>query len=272
MSGGRGPAYADRVSGRCGRHTVAAAEATAPPARNAWYLPERLVSLAGTPVWDRLPIEQRQRLARHEAALAASQAIQGEDHVLAGLRPRSIGGDYLAVFAGEEEQHQEMFRAYLAHLGLAEVPARTLAFTARELTEPAFFACTLVFEDIAARHNRIIAGDDTVHPVARAVNRAHAVDEAQHLRFGRATLARLLGTESEQTIAATRELVTDYLRALLREWYRSDVYAAAGLPDAWQLPELAWAAPAQVERRVVAVRHALAGLDRLDIDAEQVAG
>ncbi|MEZ0090510.1 hypothetical protein ABH925_001663 [Streptacidiphilus sp. EB129] len=44
----------------------------APLEPGKWFLPERMVSLYGTPIWDRLSEERRIELSRHESASLAS--------------------------------------------------------------------------------------------------------------------------------------------------------------------------------------------------------
>ena len=44
----------------------------APLEPGKWFLPERLVSLYGTPIWNRMSEERRIELSRHEAASLAS--------------------------------------------------------------------------------------------------------------------------------------------------------------------------------------------------------
>jgi hypothetical protein len=47
----------------------------APLEEDKWFWPPELVSLYGTPLWKRMPEEQRMDLARHEAASLASLGI-----------------------------------------------------------------------------------------------------------------------------------------------------------------------------------------------------
>lgn len=263
------PPLPDTPSTLCGAHTVTSLGLSLE--ESSWYLAPELTSLWATPVWEGLTDPERRRLARFEAALHASSTIHGEGQVLGGLRPRTEAGSYLEVFVEEEENHQEMFRAYLDHLEVPLLPTRTLAWGERVLTDAEFFACVLVFEDVVAGRNRRMARDERLHSLVRAVNHAHAVEEAQHLRFGRAHLRALLPELTAAERAGIAEQVASYLHAVWRECYRSDVYELAGLPRPWALPRTAWAAPLQREARLQATRHALAPLRDLGIEAERIA-
>ena len=47
----------------------------APLEEGKWFLPERLVSLYGTPLWNGMSEERRIELSRHEAASLASAGV-----------------------------------------------------------------------------------------------------------------------------------------------------------------------------------------------------
>ncbi len=249
-----------------------AAEPTAEaPDPAAWYVVPEQLSIHGSPVWDELSQAERFRLSRFEAALWASNTIHGEDQVLGGLAPREDLHYFVGVFAAEEVNHQKMFREYLRHLDVELLPTRAVGWMTPPLTEPEFFACTYVFEDIVGRSNRAIARDERCHPVARAVNHAHAVEEAVHLNFGRSNLSRIIPELSAAEKQRLADQVGSYLRAVWRERYRSDVYELAGLPKPWAIARQAWSAPGQIAHRVEYTARALRHLAALGLDPEELA-
>lgn len=273
-----GPAFHQEPNTLCGPHTVldveqALEQADMPPGSSApaWYVVPEQLSIHGSAVWEEISAEDRHRLSRFEAALWASNTIHGEDQVLGGLAPRTELHYFVGVFADEERNHQRMFRQYLTHLDVELLPTRAVGWMTPPLTEPEFFACTYVFEDIVGRSNRAIARDERCHPVARAVNHAHAVEEAVHLNFGRANLARII----PELTAAERQRLADqvgsYLRAVWRERYRSDVYELAGLPKPWAIARQAWSAPKQIAHRIDYTTRALRQLTALGLDPEEIA-
>lgn len=257
----------------CGVHTVT--DLDLPPATDRdWYLSPELSTLWGTDLWAELDEQSRRRVTRLEAALLASSTVHGEDQVLGGLRPRSGAGEphdgYLEVFVAEEENHQAMFGAYLDHLGVPLLPTRAVGWTERTLTDAEFYACVLVFEDLVGQYNRHLARDERLHPLARAVNHAHAVEEAQHLRFGRHHVAELLRGLLPSERSDLGEQVASYLRAVWQERYRTDVYALAGLQRPWSVARSAWDAPSQRAARLEATLRALRPFAALDLDPERI--
>ncbi len=191
--------------------------------------------------------------------------------MLGGLAPRGDLHYFVGVFAAEEINHQKMFRQYLKHLDVDLLPTRAIGWMTPPLTEPEFFACTYVFEDIVGRSNRAIAKDERCHPVARAVNHAHAVEEAVHLNFGRANLARIIPELTAPERDRLADQVGSYLRAVWRERYRSDVYDLAGLPKPWAIARQAWSAPSQIAHRIDYTTRALRHLTVLGLDPEEIA-
>lgn len=271
-----GQAFHAQPNTLCGAHTVEAAERAeggqpVGAQDSAWYVVPEQLSIYGTELYDELSPPDKHRLSRFEAALWASNTVHGEDQVLGGLAPRGDLHYFVGVFAAEEVNHQQMFRSYLQHLGVELLPTRAVGWMTPPLTEAEFFACTYVFEDIVGRSNRAIAKDERCHPVARAVNHAHAVEEAVHLNFGRANLARIVPELTEAERNRLADQVGSYLRAVWRERYRSDVYELAGLPKPWAIARQAWSAPSQVAHRIDYTARALRHLTALGLDPEEIA-
>jgi hypothetical protein len=262
--------------GWCGRHTIEGLGPESTPTPDTaiddggWYLPPELVSLFGTALWDDLDAPARRRLARYEAALLASSTVHGEHQVLGGLAREESPEPFVEVFAEEEQNHQQMFTAYLEHLRVPLLPTRAVSWSERPFTELEFYACVQVFEDVVGQLNRAVARDERTHPVARAVNRAHAVEEAVHLRYGQLRLAGLLSQASPEDLRQAGDVVSAYLRAVWRERYRSDVYALAGLGEPWSLAAIAWDESYQRRLRVTMTEHALRELTALGLDAGRV--
>ncbi|WP_335984393.1 MULTISPECIES: diiron oxygenase [Streptomycetaceae] len=225
-----------------------------------WFSSPELLSLNGTPYWDKMSEADRKRLAFHEAVNFYSLNIHGEKGLMAGLAERLYRkdmiqvADYLHHFLDEENKHSIFFggfctryaRVYRSRqfsVGEEEVP--------RDVGDFLFFAKTMVFEEIVDHYNWLQARDERLHPVARYINRNHHVEEARHLIFGRNLVTELWRTKQwdAQTVDDVRGHLAAFITSSWREYYNPDVYADAGLADPWEVAESAWNSPAQREHR-----------------------
>jgi len=231
-----------------------------------WFSSPELLSLYGTPYFDRLDEPTRRRLAFHEAANFFSLNIHGEKSLMEGLAARLYRKDLLGVarylhhFLDEENKHSIYFGGFCTRYAKI-YRSRNLKFEAvpeRNLDDFLFFTKTLIFEEVVDHYNRLQAKDVRLHSIARFINHNHHVEETRHLAFGRRLVAALWTACSPDWDDGVRSDLRGYLEQFIatswREYYNPDVYADAGLPDPWQLAEDAWASPAQREHRRVASR------------------
>ena len=136
----------------------------APLTAGLWFLPERLVSLYDTPLWQRMSEEQRIELSRHEAASLASAGVWFEvilmqlltRHIY-DLDPRSSHVTYALTEMADECRHSRMFARMVTKLGTPYYrPGNVTRFLGRVLkttaTTPGAFTATLLVEE--ARHVR----------------------------------------------------------------------------------------------------------------------
>jgi hypothetical protein len=230
--------------------------------REQWFVSPELLSLAGTPECAALSEPARQRLSFYEAVNFFSLNLHGERFLLRGLAQRaatpawSALAPYLEHFRAEEERHMEYFGEFCRRYAGAPYRDHTLAL-AREYDagedEVLFFARVLIFEEIADAHNRRLAADERLAPLARQINRLHHLDETRHLAFGRAMLPALFVQHAPAwhpgTLARVGAALAGYVTATWRAYYNPEVYRDAGLGDAYRLRERAFADPRQRTRR-----------------------
>ncbi|MEO6260182.1 MAG: diiron oxygenase [Thermoanaerobaculia bacterium] len=204
---------------------------------------ERLLPLAGLPVFGQLSDEQRWRLALLEAVSFFSLNISGERELMAGLTRRLGEGRpaflsrYLRHFLEEENAHTVVFARFCLDYGGAIFADRQVRFPREFLPgeeEFLFFARVLVFEEIAHFYNRSIATDEDVWSLAREINRYHAEEETRHLAFGRLLVAELWERlspawdgEGKRRIG---QYLTLYVTTVLQSYVNPEVYRAIGLP------------------------------------------
>ena len=204
---------------------------------------EALLPIAGLAVYREMSDEQRWRLALLEATNFFSLNISGERDLISGLAQRLYRGrpdfisTYLQHFLEEENAHTAVFARFCLDYGGGIFPDRQVQFPrqfARGEEEFLFFACVLIFEEIAQFYNKSIAIDPEVWPLARAINRYHAEDETRHIAFGRLQVEETWERFAPQWSAEDRKrlarYLTHYTATALRSYVNPDVYRAAGLP------------------------------------------
>ena len=213
----------------------------APLEPGKWFLPERMVSLYGTPIWDRLSEERRIDLSRHEAAGLASAGVWFEvilmqllaRHIY-DLDPRSSHVAYALTEMADECRHSRMFARMVTKLetpyyrpgGVTRFLGRVLKTTA---TTPGAFTATLLVEEILDRIQRVTFPDESVQPLVRGITRIHVVEEARHVRYAREELRRQMARCPAWERQLTRTVSGEAAVVVARALVSPAVYAAVGL-------------------------------------------
>lgn len=213
----------------------------APLEQGMWFLPERLVSLYGTPLWERMSEERRIDLSRHEAASLASAGVWFEvilmqlltRHIY-DLDPRSRHVTYALTEMADECRHSRMFARMVTKLDTPYYrPGSTTRFLGRVLkttaTTPGAFTATLLVEEILDRFQRLTFPDETVQPLVRGITRIHVVEEARHVRYAREELRRQMATCPAWERQFTRTVSAEASVVVARALVNPAVYAAVGL-------------------------------------------
>lgn len=211
-----------------------------------WHFTPEMISLYGTPYWERLDETARQRLSFFEAVNFFSLNIHGERILIQGLAKRlhrrdtGAISDYLHHFLDEENKHMYYFgrfcRDYAGKIYADRKLALPREYAAGE-EEFVFFANVLVFEEIVDVYNRTMARDQRVHALSREINRLHHFEESRHLAFGRRLVADLYARWSPEWSDEVKRRVSDGLIAFMdatwQEYYNPEVYEDAGIVDAF---------------------------------------
>ena len=213
----------------------------APLEPGKWFLPERMVSLYGTPIWNRLSEERRIELSRHEAASLASAGVWFEVILMQLLArhiydmdPRSRHVTYALTEMADECRHSRMFARMVTKLGTPYYgPGGVTRFLGRVLkttaTTPGAFTATLLVEEILDRMQRQTFPDETVQPLVRGITRIHVVEEARHVRYAREELRRQMATCPAWERQFTRTVSGEASVVVARALVHPGVYAAVGL-------------------------------------------
>ena len=166
------------------------------------YLPEKLISLAGLPIYETLTPFQKQELGRHEVVQAMYAYCWSEglfcvfmNRYILNRDPQDIERQFLIRELIEEYRHQEMFaqaidnmKGELIKIGWFQ---RVIAgFTAKFMPDGVLFMSCIAIEMMADQYGEAIRKDNNSYPVLRKVSQLHNIEEARHILYTQAVLKR----------------------------------------------------------------------------------
>ncbi|WP_034273672.1 AurF N-oxygenase family protein [Haloechinothrix halophila] len=178
----------------------------APLDPDKFFLPAEVLSLYGTPMWQRMTHQQRQELSRQELANVLSVGIWFENILnrmllrdLIDEDPTSKHAHYTLTEMGDECRHMVMFGRVIDRVGAKPYWPKGLdALFVKAL--PFFLRRSMVWtgallgeEIFDALQRRIMANPD-LQPLVARLMRIHVTEEARHIRFAREAIARDAGT------------------------------------------------------------------------------
>jgi hypothetical protein len=216
----------------------------APLVRDLWFVPPHRCSLYGTELWDGLTEEQRITLTRHEVASVASLGVWFETILMQLLLrdyyrqdPTAAHAQYALTEVADECRHSVMFGRMIEKLGCPvyrvgafdDALGRWIAATARG---PRMFAAILIAEEVLDALQREAAADETVQPLVRTVSRIHVVEEARHVRYARAELARQVRAASPRRLAFDKLVIARSAYLTGTGLVHPDVYKSVGIDPA----------------------------------------
>jgi hypothetical protein len=213
----------------------------APFEEGKWFWPPELVSLYDTPLWRRMPEEQRIELSRHEAASLCSIGVWFETILMQlllrhtyDLDPTSGHVRYALTEIADECRHSKMFARAVTRMGTpAYRPSRLDLGLGRVMktasTTPGSFTGTLLAEEILDWMQRLTFPDERVQDLNRGITRIHVVEEARHIRYAREELRRQMTTAPRWEIELTRVMSAQTARVVARSLIAPQVYASVGL-------------------------------------------
>jgi hypothetical protein len=248
----------------------------------AWCMSPELISLYGTPTWDRLDEAQRRRLSFFELVNFFSITLHGERPLVQGLcnqmysRQNREVTEYIHHFLDEENKHMVMFGEFCNRYAGKVYALKKLVLPktyAKGEEDVTFFIKVLIVEELGDYFNVAMQRDERLAPIAREVNRIHHADEARHIIFGRRLLAELWNEYSpkwaDETLAGLRDWLADYLRSSWADFYNPQAYRDAGVPDAYEARQAALTDDVCREHRVRVSRKLLDYFLEVGILAEE---
>jgi hypothetical protein len=214
---------------------------SAPLDEDKGFMLEHRLSLYGTPLWDQLTPAQRLELGKHEAASVASFGIWLEMVLMRLLAKITYHGDpatrhiqYALAEMSEECRHSAMFARMIEHLGTGVYgPPRGVRLMGAMLPAisygPAMWGAILIGEEIPDRFQREMVNNETIQPLMRMVNRIHITEEARHIGYARAELARSVARLSKAELPYHRMLLGHVAKIVAENLISPEVYRSVGL-------------------------------------------
>ncbi|GGO85437.1 AurF N-oxygenase family protein [Wenjunlia tyrosinilytica] len=213
----------------------------APIEDGKWFLPEYLVSLYDTPLWRRMPEDQRIELSKHEMASLCSIGIWFEIILIQLLTRHIFDVDpttrhvrYALTEIADECRHSKMFARLIEKMDApAYRPSRLHHNLGRLMktisTTPGSFSSTLLVEEILDWMQRQTFPDEKVQTLVRGVTRIHVVEEARHVRYAREELRRQMATCPAWERNLTRLAAGEAARVVAKALISPRVYSSVGL-------------------------------------------
>lgn len=172
------------------------------PGPHTLYMPEKMVSLQGHPLWETLNREQQIELGRLEMvqvmysyAWSETLACLFFNRHLLQLNPDSVEYRFLIRELIEEFRHQEMFGMAIRKLERRPLEPtrmhRLLAkITVKYFPPPLVFMSVLAVELMADIYAHHIRRDQEVFSVLRKCSELHHIEEGRHIYYTEAWLER----------------------------------------------------------------------------------
>jgi P-aminobenzoate N-oxygenase AurF len=169
----------------------------APLDPDKFFLPPRMVSLYGTPMWDQMTRAQQIELSRQELVNTLSAGIWFENILNQALLrklmhddPTSRASHYALTELGDETRHMVMFGKAIERVGAKPVRPRLyhrLIINSLPLLfrGALLWVAALVGEEIFDALQRQMLDDPQLQPIVQRLMRIHVTEEARHIQFAR---------------------------------------------------------------------------------------
>ncbi|RFZ81067.1 hypothetical protein DYU05_20110 [Mucilaginibacter terrenus] len=170
------------------------------PKANDLYLPEKLTSLEGTPLYHTLTPQQKTDLGRHEAVQVLYSYGWGEalfcvfmTRYLLQLPPDGPEHRFLIREIIEEYRHQEMFSQAIIQLNGEALPPTKMhqfigKFSTNYLPADFLFMGSLAVELITDMYGNYSRRAPEIYVVLRKVFELHNIEEGRHIHFTKGLL------------------------------------------------------------------------------------
>lgn len=169
---------------------------------SAFHLPQELLALFGTPLWDDMSVAERIEYSRHEAAATYAAGIWFENALMQVVLRHLVDIDvtdpihrYLLIEVADECRHSAMFGEFIRRAGTPSyAPHRPVILDETSSGRALSYLLILAIEELLDHVNRATMRDDRVHTVSRQIAKLHVLEEARHVSFAKSYLAEVWPT------------------------------------------------------------------------------
>ena len=206
-----------------------------------FYMPQDMVSLYGTPLWDRMTREQRVKLSMHEACSALATSIWFENQLsfklidyLIDFSPLDPHFYWMQIEVADECRHSMMFGEAIKRCDVPWYKPRfsaLIAFFTKYLTSRAgMMLSALAAEDVTGYLNSRTAQDPECHPVMRELSKIHIIEEARHRGYARQYLRQNWPHIGKFRRSMARRYGLLSTLTIIWQLVHPDIYKNLGLP------------------------------------------
>jgi hypothetical protein len=216
------------------------------PTADDEFLPEKLNSLAGLPLYDTMTPAQKTELGRHEAVQVMYSYGWSEalfclfmNRYILTLQSDNVEYRFLLRELIEEFRHQEMFAQAIAHLNGKPIKPTRLhnmlgQFTVKFMPVDAVFMSCLAVEMIADLYGNHMRKGPRVYPVLQKVAELHNIEEGRHIHFTKGFLKRYTDKAGYVKKSFYSYLILFNVLFMRTLYVKKEIFARIGLenPDA----------------------------------------
>ncbi len=204
-------------------------------------LPDEIIPIFGTPIWDRLTTQERANVRRHFQAWQTSQFMHGEQGALICTGkivqqvPQMDAKFYAATQVVDEARHVEAFSrllhekfdlTYPINPPLKALLDDVLSDSRWDMT---YLGMQVLIEGVALAAFGLIR-DQAQNQLAASVNAYVMQDEARHVAFGRLALRDYYPELSDKERDEREEFAVDACYLLRDRFKAEEVWETLGLP------------------------------------------
>ena len=206
-----------------------------------FYMPQDMVSLYGTALWDQMTREQRVKLSMHEACSALATSIWFENQLSFKLMDYLIDASpldphfyWMQIEVADECRHSMMFGEAIKRCQVPWYKPRyssLITFFTKYLTSRvAMMLSTLAAEDVTGYLNHRTAQDPECHPVMRELSRIHIFEESRHRAYAHAYLKENWPRIGKFRRSMARRYGLLSTMTIIWQLVHPDIYRNLGLP------------------------------------------
>jgi hypothetical protein len=170
-----------------------------------FFLPPKVVSLYGTPIWEAMTREQQIELSRQELVNTLSAGIWFENilnqailRTIMHQDPTANATHYALTEMGDETRHMVMFGKAISRVGAKPIQPRwwqRVVINALPLgfKGSVLWVAALIGEEIFDSLQRQMMDDPELQPMVQRLMRIHVTEEARHIQFARDGVRKRVG-------------------------------------------------------------------------------